>query len=66
MPPANTNNNTLISVRMPLTYKRLRQQQKQKKVEMKSDWSTHSDNRRDNQARKPIRHGNYLRLGKPN
>ena len=23
---------------------------------MKSDWSTDSDNRRDNQARKPIRH----------
>ena len=48
--------NIFTSVRMTLTYKRPRQQQKQKKVEMKSDWSTDSDNRRDNQARKPIRH----------
>ena len=35
---------------------RSRQQLKQKKVEMKSDWNTNSDNRRDNQARKPVRH----------
>ena len=55
-PPTNTNNNTLTLVRMTLTYNRPRQQQKQKKVEMKSDWSPDSDNRRDNQARKPIRH----------
>ena len=41
---------------MTPTYKRPRQQQKQKKVEEKSDWNTDSDNRRENQARKPIRH----------
>ena len=51
------------SVRMTLTYKRPGQQEKQKKVEMKSDWSTDSDNRRGNQARKPLRHEDYLRLG---
>ena len=32
-----------------------RHQQKWKKVEMKSDWSTDSDDRRDSQTRKPIR-----------
>ena len=47
-PPTNMKNNTLTSVRMIVTYKRPRQQQKQKKVEMKSEWSTDSDNRRDN------------------
>ena len=42
---------------MMQTYKRPRRQQKQKKVEMKSDWSTDSDDRKDNQGRKkPIRH----------
>ena len=42
---------------MTQTYKRPQRQQKQKKVEMKSDWSTESDDRKDNQARKkPIRH----------
>ena len=39
-----------------MKYKRPRQQQKQKKVEMKSGWSTDSDKGRDNQARKPIQH----------
>ena len=35
-----------------------RRQQKQKKVKMKSDWSTDSDDRKDIQARmKPDRHG---------
>ena len=55
-PPSNTKNTTLTLIRMTLTSKRPRQQQMQKKVEMKSDWSTNPDNRRDNQGRKPIRH----------
>ena len=40
---------------MTPTFKRLKQQQKQKKVEIKSDWSTDSDDRKDNQARRPMR-----------
>ena len=42
-------------VRTVLIYKRQRQQQKQKKVEIKSDWSIDPDNRKDNQARRPMR-----------
>ena len=53
MPPPT---NIFVSAKTTLTYKRPRQQQKQKKVEMKSDWSIDSYDRRDNQARKPIRH----------
>ena len=49
--------NICTSVRMTQTHKRPGRQQKQKRVEMKSDWSTDTDDRKDDQARKkPIRH----------
>ena len=54
-PPTYTNNTTLTSVRMTPTCKRPRQQQKKKKVEIKSDRTTDSDDRRDNQARRPMK-----------
>ena len=42
---------------MTQTHKRPRRQQMQKTVEMKSDWSTDSDDKEDDQAtKKPIRH----------
>ena len=61
-------NNIFTSVRMTQTHKRPRQQIQ---VEMKSDWSTDSDDRKDNQARKkPIRHDvtsnwSWVKVGSP-
>ena len=54
-------NNIFTSLRMTQTHKRPRRQQTQKKIEMKSDWSTDMDDRKDDQARKK-----YFRLGNRN
>ena len=62
MPPTNI----FTLVRMTLTYKRPRQQQKQKKVQIKSDWNTDSDDRKDNQARRPMRNEITLDWGDRN